>query len=102
MASTRSVLSARTVSLESLKTCGCCLGLMRLIAASRLVVPTWTPSLAFGRSARLVADAAAEDFSAITACGAVKYDLEKSTRSARLGVIEIWLMSKSNAFGPGA
>jgi hypothetical protein len=32
----------------------------------------------------------------------VKYGSEKSTRFARCGVMEIWLMSKSKSFGPGA
>jgi len=39
---------------------------------------------------------------ATTACGAAKYGVEKSTRSARLGEIEIWLRSKSNFLAPGA
>jgi hypothetical protein len=54
------------------------------------------------RSASDVAFAASEDFSATSAWGAVKYGVEKSTRFARAGVIEIWLTSKSNFFGPGA
>ena len=65
-------------------------------------MPTCTPSLASASSASVVASAVGEVFSATTACGAVKYGFEKSTRSARFGVIEIWLMSKSNFFGPGA
>ena len=43
-----------------------------------------------------------EPFASTTACGAVKYGSEKSTAFWRAGVIEIWLMSKSKFFGPGA
>ncbi len=39
------------MSLESLNTCGCSYGLITSLTASRLVVPTWTPSLASARSA---------------------------------------------------
>ena len=48
---TRFVFSARTVSLESLNTCGWLDGLITSLTASRLVVPIWTPSLASARSA---------------------------------------------------
>ena len=62
----------------------------------RTAVPTrrlWTPSFAYLMSASDVALAASESMSAMTACGAVLYGSEKSTRSARFCVIEIWLMS---------
>ena len=65
-------------------------------------MPICTPSFVSFRSASEVASAASEPFSATSACGAVKYGVEKSTRFARAGVIEIWLTSKSNFFGPGA
>ena len=43
-----------------------------------------------------------EPLGTTSACGAVKYGALKSTAFCRFGVIEIWLMSKSNCFGPGA
>src|SRR5690606_8348051 len=62
------------------------------------VTPTRTPS----RSARLAASARSPSPATTTPCRVVRYGLEKSTASARSGVIEVWYAARSNGFVDGA
>ena len=50
----------------------------------------------------LRAAAAGDDLTVTTACVTSKYGVEKSTALDRAGLIETWLMSKSNYFWTGA
>ena len=103
IASTWSFLSALTTSLEVSNTCGSDAGWITSLTASRLRGADLDADVGVlrGRRARCAVELASPSSRRPPARPRSRAS-EKSTCSARFGVIEIWLTSKSKSFGPGA